>query len=130
MQLEFINASNAGTSLAHAVAAVVYAETGAKSLRVVEAMCSMIYNAAEHKTENVKRVIHDSKLFAHSKSDLNIDITNHGFQMCLRVARRMLHGNLQDACNHATKFHSADTIPDWAMSRGYVADIDDILFYA
>ena len=65
MQLELVNAANEFTSLANVVADTVYAETGAKSLRVVEAMCSMIYNAADQKAENIKRVISDSKLFTH-----------------------------------------------------------------
>ena len=130
MQLELVDAANEFTSLANVVADTVYAETGAKSLRVVEAMCSMIYNAADQKAENIKRVISDSKLFTHIKPDSVIDITSRGYQMCMRVARQMLRGNLSDKCNHATKFHHADKIPDWAVARGYVADIDDILFYA
>jgi len=27
-------------------------------------------------------------------------------------------------------FHHANTMPDWAVARGYVADIDNLLFYA
>jgi len=130
MQLEFTNASSENASLAHAVAYVVYMETNAKSLRVVEAMCSMIYNAANHNPENIKAIISDSKLFKSVNSDSVVDVNCRGYQMCLRVATRMLHGNLPDSCNHATMFHHANTMPDWAVARGYVADIDNLLFYA
>ena len=130
MQMEFINASSAGATLAHVVAHLVYMETNAKSLRVVEALCSMIYNAAGKNCENIRRVISDSKLFAHANSDSVVDINSRGYQMCLRTATKMLHGNLPDSCNGATKFHHGDVIPDWATARGYVADIDNLLFYA
>lgn len=118
------------SELKNAVARTVYMETNAKSLRLVEAMCSMIYNAAEHKMENVRRVISDATLFQSANSDSDIDINCRGYQMCLRVATKMLHGNLPDACNHAIKFHRGDTIPGWAVACGYVAEVDDFLFYA
>ncbi len=130
MQLELVNVSTEITSLAHSVANVVYSETAAKSLRIVEAMCSMIYNAAGHKIGNIHHIISDTSLFQSANSDSNIDINCRGYQMCLRVAKQMLRGHLPDSCNHATKFHRGDVIPDWAVARGYIADIDDFLFYA
>lgn len=136
MQLEIIKANDETMTLAYAIARIVYAETLAKSLRVVEAMTSMIANAAREKNQSIAKIISDKNIFEslNEKSirheSLHTDISRRDFQMCLRTAIRMLHGNLPDTCNHATIFHRYDMMPEWSMSRGYVADIDGILFYA
>jgi len=135
MQLEIIEAHDEKTTLAYMVARIVYAETLAKSLRVVEALTSMIFNAAMHDIKNIRHVISNSNMF----ESLNTESTRHGFlgvdakrndfQMCLRVAKMMLHGNLPDMCRHATMFHRVEFLPSWAIARGYICDIDGILFY-
>ena len=135
MQMEIIEAHNEMMTLAYAVARIVYAETLAKSLHVVEALTSMIFNAAEHNIKNIKRVISDSQMFESLQSEstrhefLSIDASRRDFQMCLRVAKTMLHQNLPDTCHHATKFHRVEFLPSWAVARGYICDIDGILFY-
>lgn len=135
MQMEIIEAHDETTTLAYAVARIVYAETIAKSLRVVEALTSMIFNAANHDIKNIKRVISNSSVFESLRSEstrhefLSVDASRRDFQMCLRVAKTMLHGNLSDTCCHATMFHRAEFLPSWAVARGYICDIDGILFY-
>ena len=56
-------------------------------------------------------------------------VTSRKFQMCLRVAQRMLSGGLCDACFNATRFHYSNEMPSWSIARGYIADIDGMLFY-
>lgn len=135
MQMEIIEAHDETIALAYAVARIVYAETLAKTLRVVEALTSMIYNAAAHDIKNIRHVISDSQIFESLRAEstrhefLSIDASRRDFQMCLRVAKTMLHGNLPDMCNHATMFHRAEFLPSWAVARGYICDIDGILFY-
>ena len=135
MQMEIIEAHDETTTLAYAVARIVYAETLAKSLRVVEALTSMIFNAANHDIKNIKRIISNSQMFESLKNEstrhefLSVDALRRDFQMCLRVAKTMLHGNLPDTCCHATMFHRAEFLPSWAVARGYICDIDGILFY-
>ncbi len=136
MQLELIEAQSENMTLAYMVARVVYAETLAKSLRVVEALTSMIFNAAEHDIKNIRHVISDAHRFESLNSEstrhefLSVDTSRCDFQMCLRVAQTMLHGNLPDMCRHATMFHRVEILPSWAVARGYVCDIDGLLFYA
>ena len=135
MQMEIIEAHDETTTLAYAVARIVYSETLAKSLRVVEALTSMIFNAANHDIKNIKRVISNSQMFESLKNEstrhefLSVDASRHDFQMCLRVAKTMLHGNLPDMCCRATMFHRVEFLPSWAVARGYICDIDGILFY-
>ncbi len=121
--------------LAHRIAHIVYAETHAYSLRVVEALNSMISNRAKKNNMKIDDVISDSILFESLNNDsvrhhdLYVDSNRPDFQMCVRVAIRMLHGNLPDMCRGATMFHRSDLLPHWAIARGYIADIDGILFY-
>ena len=136
MQLEIPETQNETICLAYNVARVVYAETMATSLRVVEALTSMISNATKNNYHDIAKMLRDKDTFESIRNEsvrhkyLYVDTSNSGFQMCLRVAVRMLHGNLADVCNHATMFHRAEFLPKWAVARGYVADIDGILFYA
>lgn len=118
------------------VAHLVCVETAAVSLRAVEALTSMIANNAIATKRTIADVIADKDLFDSLKSSskkrepLGNDINNRGFKMCLRVAIRMVHGNLPDACFGATKFHHASVLPDWAIARGYIYETDDFLFYS
>lgn len=136
MQLELIEVRDDTMSLAYAVARVVYAETVAQSLRVVEALTSMIFNATHGDKKSIYEFISNKQIFESLNNEsahhefLSVDASRREFQMCLRVALRMLHGNLGDMCNHATMFHRSEFLPTWAIARGYVADIDGILFYA
>jgi hypothetical protein len=76
---------------------------------------SCFFEVLNHESENHNRLYQEP--------------TSRGFQMCLRVATRMLHGILPDCVFGATRFHHANTLPEWAVSRGYIADIDNFLFY-
>ena len=136
MQLEIPEMQTETICLGYDVARIVYAETLATSLRVVEALTSMISNATKNNYHDIAKMIRDKNIFESINIEsqrhqyLYVDTSRRDFQMCLRVAIRMLHGNLADACNHATMFHRTDILPQWAIARGYVADIDGILFYA
>lgn len=124
------------TTRAYKIARIVYAQTGATSLPLVEAFTSMIKNISEKSGMPILDIVGDSSLFpVLCKTDVNhhrmaIPANDRAFQMCVRTASRMLHGCLPDCCYGATKYHSANVIPDWATSRGYIADVDGFLFYA
>ena len=119
----------------YTIARVLYAETGATSLRAVECLASMIANISRLSGVAPEMVVMDSNLFdVHNAASpnhqlLSVAARGRGFDMCLRVAVRLLHGTLSDQCCGATKFHHADTMPDWAVSRGYILAVDDLLFY-
>lgn len=136
MHFNLIKNPDASQRIVYRVARVVYAETGGTSLRAAEALTSMIANAAIKTKREIRDIVSDKNMFlvlndTSSKHELlNVDAANRGLQMCCRVAERMLHGNLPDYCYGATMFHHDGVIPDWAMSRGYIADIDGLLFYA
>lgn len=135
MQLSLIKNTEPSKSVPYKIARIVFAETQAKSLRSVEALTSMIKNISVVSGLSFEQILADKNLF----ESLNIESKNHHyinvtpddkkFQLCLRVANRMLHGSLPDCCYGATKFHNENYIPEWAMSRGYIADIDGLLFY-
>lgn len=135
MQLTLIKNTDTSAQLAHKIARTTYAETGASSLLAVEAMTSMIKNLSDRTGIAIEQIVQDRTLFesltAKSPKHMRLFVSsdNRAFQMCVRVAHRMLKGALRDCCNGAIRFHHADIIPDWATSRGYVADIDNILFY-
>lgn len=135
MSLRLIKNPDESKKLLYQVARVVYAETSASSLPAVEAMTSMIHNASVATGKDIAQIISDVDMF----DSLNVQSSRHGrmsdapitrgFQMCLRVASRMLNGNLPDMCRGATKFHHGDVMPQWAQARGYILDIDELLFY-
>ena len=137
MQLTLIkNPDTSGTTnMAYKIARVVYAQTGGVSLPLVCAFTSMIKNLSDASGVTISNLICDKTIFpALSDSDVNhvrlhVPAQNRAFQMCVRTAYRMLMGQLPDSCYGATKFHYVDEIPAWATSRGYIADIDGILFY-
>lgn len=135
MQLNLITNVDDSKIIQYKLARIVYAETDAKSLSVVEAFASMIYNIHIKYNKSFGDIANDKDIFdaLNKKSkrykNLSVPADNKKFQMCLRVVQTMLHGNLRDYVFGATKFHHANFIPDWAMSRGYIAEYSDILFY-
>ena len=135
MQLNLITNTDESKIVQYKLARIVYAETNAQSLSVVEAFASMIYNIHIKYNKSFEDIAEDSETFVSLKEksnrhkNLSVPVTDKKFQMCLRVVQTMLHGNLRDYVFGATKFHHADVIPDWATSRGYIAECADILFY-
>ena len=135
MKHEIIHSTDTSECLAYQIARVVYAETGAVSLQLVEALTSMIKNISDKFDVPVGEIITDSEIFTVLSADsphharLNADCTTRGFQMCVRVAKRMLSGALPDMCYGAVRCHHGDVIPQWSVSRGYIADVDGMLFY-
>lgn len=135
MRLILINNPDTSAGLAYKIARVAYAQSGGRSLAGVEAIISMIKNISEKSGLDIEHIITDKNIFeALSENSprhamLGVCPNNRAFQMCLRVARRMLRGGLNDGCFGATRFHYANQMPDWARARGYIADIDDMLFY-
>lgn len=117
------------------IARVVYAETCAQSLRVVEALASMIANGAWHSNQSELDFVMKSELFEclDKKSQhhdlLKVNSNAKTFQMCLRVVDKMLKHNLDDCCLGATKFHRAEFNPDWSLACGYILEMDGLLFY-
>ncbi|MBE6457693.1 MAG: hypothetical protein E7011_02720 [Alphaproteobacteria bacterium] len=135
MQLTLIQNPDASASLAYQIARVVFAQTGATSLSLVEAMTSMIKNLSAKTNRSVSSIIRDKTIFdvldtaSPHHGRLTVPASSRQYQMCLRTAQRMLSGLLPDCCNGATMYHHANILPDWAIARGYIADIDGILFY-
>lgn len=135
MQLTLINNPDVSMAPVYKIARVVYAQTGARSLPAVEAFTSMIANISHASGLDVFQIISDKNIFDALDSNsprhelLSVPANNRGLMMCVRTVRRMLSGGLTDSCFGATKFHYADHIPEWATARGYIADIDGILFY-
>lgn len=135
MQLTLIQNPDNTKSVLYKLARIIYAETLATSLRITEAMASMIYNIHIKYKKSFENIANDSNLFdslnVQSKRNkyLNVNIDDRKFQMCLRVVQKMMNGNLSDSVVGATNFHHADVMPDWAINRGYIAEFDDLLFY-
>ena len=135
MQLELIKNPDESQKDTYKIARVVYAETYMPTLASVEALTSMIKNIAVQSNRSVSDIANDSNVFNSLKNDsprhdyLSVDANNRDFQMCVRVVRRMMHNNLPDMCCGATRFHHANEMPDWAVARGYIADVNGLLFY-
>ena len=135
MTLSLIHNTDTSAGLAYKIARIVYAHTGAQSLSGVEAFTSMIKNLSDKSGVKIEELIQDKNIFD-ALSDVSLRHTRmhvcpneRGFKMCLRTAQRMLRGGLGDCCFGATRFHHSSEMPDWARARGYIADIDEILFY-
>lgn len=135
MQLVLIKNPEDTQSVAYKLARIVYGETRGVSLPIVEAMASLIYNihikydksfSSIAKDKNIFEVL-DDKSARHKY--MNVNANDKNFQMCLRVVKTMMRGNLKDSVFGAVKFHHGDVIPQWAMSRGYITECGDILFY-
>lgn len=135
MQITLIENPDDTKIVPYKIARIVYAETLASSLAVVEAMASMIYNIHIKYGKSFEDIAKDNNIFDSLNQEsnrheyLNISASDKKFQMCLRVVQTMMRGNLCDSVFGATKFHHDDIIPDWAMARGYIAEFDDLLFY-
>lgn len=135
MNLRLIKNPDESRKLMYKIARVVYAETSASSLTAVEALVSMINNASRATGKSIAQIISDTDIFEslNPLSDrhdmLSVAPTSRAFQMCLRVVGRMLRGGLPDMCRGATCFHHVCVMPDWARARGYILDVDELLFY-
>ena len=135
MQLTLIKNNDDTQIVSYKLARIIFAETGGVSLQIAEAMASMINNIHLKHNKSFESISKDSDLFEclNPKSsryqNLSTDVNDRKFQMCLRTVKTMMRGNLRDTVFGATKFHHANVIPDWAMSRGYISECEDILFY-
>ena len=95
----------------------------------------MIKNITVQTNRNIIDIIDDADLFSVLKPEsprhkyLSVDANNRAFQMCLRVTDKMLKHNLEDCCFGATKFHRTELNPDWSTARGYILELDGLLFY-
>lgn len=135
MNLRLIKNPDESRKLMYTIARVVYAETSASSLTAVEALVSMINNASRATGKSIAQIISDTDMFESLKPSsnrhelLSVAPTSRAFQMCLRVVGRMLCGGLPDMCRGATCFHHGCIMPEWARARGYILDVDELLFY-
>ena len=135
MQLTLIKHQNDFARDVYKIARVIYAETYAGSLRVVEALASMIANGAKANNQTELEFVMNSGLFESlNKNSLHHDLLRVNphikpFQMCLRVVDKMLKHNLADCCFGATKFHRTEFNPSWSIARGYILEMDGLLFY-
>lgn len=135
MQLNLITNDNDIERISYKLARIVFAETGGNSLRAVESMASMIYNIHVKYDKSFENIASDENIFESLNKNsqrhefLNVDGNNRKLQMCLRVVKTMMRGNLRDCVFGATKFHHSDVIPMWAMARGYIFECEDILYY-
>ncbi len=135
MHLQLIHNPDERQIIIYKLARIIYAETYAKTLRVVEALASMIQNYVNANACTYENIINDLNLFecldenSEHHSALSVDASSRGFEMCVRVVRRMINGGLPDMCFGATRFHRTELFPTWSIARGYIADIDGLLFY-
>ena len=135
MQLELIRNPDESQIAIYKIARVIYAEAYEPTLASVEALASMIANIAKQQNRDVLNIINDRDVFNALDSEsprhkyLSVAADNRAFQMCVRVVKRMLNGALPDKCYGAVRFHHTDEMPEWAVARGYIADIDGLLFY-
>ncbi len=135
MQITLIENKDDSQRVPYKIARIIYAETFAHSLPVVEAMASVIYNIHMKFDKSFEDIINDNTVFdvldknSPRHEYINVPANDRKFQMCLRVVQKMIRGNLKDSVFGATKFHHANVLPQWAVARGYIAEIDDMLFY-
>ncbi len=135
MQLTLITNDDDTLIVSYKLARIIFAETDAKSLQIVEAMASMMNNIHIKYGRSFESIAQDKDLFQclneKSPRNKNLDVpaNDRKFQMCLRTVKTMMRGNLPDSVFGATKFHHANVIPQWAMARGYISECEDVLFY-
>lgn len=135
MHLNLIKNNDDAQIVSYKLARIIFAETGGDSLQSVESMASMIYNIHIKYDKSFENISNDKNIFdaLDEKSQrhefLNVVANDRKLQMCLRVVKTMMRGNLPDTVFGATRFHHADIIPVWAMARGYIAECDGILYY-
>ena len=136
MQLDIIKNPDESQIVIYKAARVIYAESYPTTLPAVEALTSMVQNIMMQYDKSLMDVVSDKNIFDSLNENslrhqyINTDIKNNrAFQMCVRVVERMMHGGLADSVFGATRFHHAYEMPEWATSRGYIADVDGLLFY-
>ncbi len=135
MQLVLIKNPDDTQNISYKLARIIFAETKGVSLQSVEAMAAMIHNIHIKYGKSFEDIATDKNIFdslnhfSSRKKFLSVDINDRKFQMCLRVVKTMLHGHLRDCVFGATKFHHTDTMPQWAIARGYIFECEDILYY-
>jgi adenosyl cobinamide kinase/adenosyl cobinamide phosphate guanylyltransferase len=114
---------------------IIYAETRASSLIVVESLGAMIANLCKSSLRSLNSIANDESIFeclnkdSIRHSDLLIAQSDPKFQMCLRTIKRMANGQLSDSVHGATRFHREDRAPEWSITCGNVAEVDGLLFY-
>lgn len=130
------SAAEAGEKIAvDKLARIIYAETGASSLRAVEALASMARNLCEKSGCPLSEIILDKAVFeslcrnSTRHQDLFVNDGRSDFQMCLRVAKRAARGLLSDMAAGATRFHRSSELPEWAVAEGFILEIDNLFFY-
>ena len=64
MQLTLISNPDSSASLAYQIGRVVYAQTGGTSLRLVEAMTTMIKNLSTKTNRSMHEIIRDKNIFS------------------------------------------------------------------
>lgn len=135
MQLTLIKNPDESKIVLYKITRIIYAETQNLSLRAIESLASMILNLCSQLKCNFADFIDNKNIFESlNKSsvrhkNLFVDADDKKFQICLRTALRMMNGQLPDCCSGAVRFHNIDSMPDWAVSLGYIAEVDDLLFY-
>jgi hypothetical protein len=135
MHLTLIKNPDESKIILYKIARIIYAETNASSLRAAEALASLIKNLCISSARQLEDIAKDATVFeslnknSARHDDLLVDCNRAEFQMCLRVAQRMLSGALPDAARGAVRFHRADTMPGWATSIGSICEIDNLIFY-
>ncbi|MCL1892231.1 MAG: cell wall hydrolase [Alphaproteobacteria bacterium] len=135
MQLTLIKNNDDEKIALYKLARIIYAETRAVSLPAVEALCSMVGNLCRKSGRPLADIIADESVFesldkkSQRHCDLLISSDDPKFQMCLRVVKRMAAHQLADTIRGAARFHRTENSPEWARNRGWVAEIDGLLFY-
>jgi hypothetical protein len=135
MNLTLIKNPDESKIILYKLTRIIYAETGASSLSAVEALASMTANLCVAQRRDFVDIACDDNIFeslnTHSARHdaLMVDAARKDFQMCLRVVQRMMNGTLPDRCSGATKFHRTEHLPNWAVARGSIMEIDNLLFY-
>jgi hypothetical protein len=135
MHLKLIKNNDDAKITLYKLARIIYAETRASSLTAVESLASMISNRCLKMYKSLADISADAELFESLNKNsarhdmLLVSADSPGFQMCLRTVQKMINGNLPDSVFGATQFHRIEFLPDWAVSRGYIAECDGMLFY-
>jgi hypothetical protein len=135
MHLVLIKNPDESKIIIYKLARILYAETHASSLCAVESLASMIRNLCISSKKKLEDIAADAAFFESLNKNsirhdnLSIDSSRREFQMCLRVASRLVRGEIPDTVFGATKFHRADNLPQWAVARGSVYEIDGLSFY-
>lgn len=134
-ELVLIKNDNLAKITIYKLARVIYAETRGISLRSVEALASTISNLHFKTGRALSDIATDVDIFeslnreSPRHQDLFIDSATRKFQMCLRTVKRMIGEQLKDPVMGATRFHRIENVPVWSIATGYVAEIDELLFY-